>query len=66
MAMMVDHAKQVVWEFMTTKHDDPEESVRDKIGMLLQSLNDFVGAPVTTGFSATISDQAPKKGSSSG
>jgi hypothetical protein len=57
MGMMVDHAKQVVWEFMTTKHDDATESVSTKIESLLEALNDFVGAPVTTGFNATLSNQ---------
>ncbi len=59
--MMADHARQVVWEFFTTKHDDPEESISSKIEGLLEALNGYVGAPVTTGFSTTISNQSPAK-----
>lgn len=59
--MMADHAKQVVWEYFTTKHDDATDSVRDRLGGILAAINDFVGAPVTTGFSATLTDAAPSK-----
>jgi hypothetical protein len=63
--MMADHAKQVVWEFFTTKHDDPEESMSAKIEGLLDALNDYVGAPVTTGFSATIASAPAAKAAKS-
>lgn len=63
MAMMKEHANQVVWEYMTTKHDDQGESIQAKLGALLEAVNDYIGAPVTTGFNATISNQsvAPEK-----
>jgi hypothetical protein len=61
MTTKAEHAKQVVFEYFTTKHDDEDDSLRDKIAALLQAVNDFVGAPVTSGFSATISAAAPAK-----
>jgi hypothetical protein len=61
---MKDHADAIIWEYFTTKHDDPTHSLRDALGNLYQALADYFGETNVVGFDFSM--PKPSKGGTSG